>query len=146
MKNSRTNTSGAKQWVAALAEPPAIMSLHPVAARLVYSLRLVAAYQRVGRDPAPELAQRLGQIAIAIKTLQLLETIGHAWPEAVNVRRFCCVRLSHDEMTLGRMLEAVWSGDEEAFGRQLDGLVRPDRVERIWNDAVDLVMAEAQYA
>lgn len=145
MKDSRIPAARAQEWVEALARPSAISALHPVAARFIYSLRLVAAYQRARHDPAPELAQRLGQITIAIKLLQLIDTIGHAWPEPVNVRRFCCCHLSHDEATLGRMMEAAWRGDEEGFSRQVHGLVRSDRIDRMWNDAVALVMAEAQY-
>ncbi|ALE18080.1 hypothetical protein AMC99_02809 [Altererythrobacter epoxidivorans] len=146
MKGSRTPATRAQEWVEALARPAAITALQPVAARFIYSLRLVATYQRARRDPAPELAQRLGQFTIAIKSLQLLDTIGHAWPDPVNVRRFCCCHLSHDELTLGRMMEAAWRGDEEGFARQVDGLVRSERIDRIWNDAVALVMAEAEYS
>lgn len=136
-------SAAARAAIANLAEPPRMRALHPVAGRFVYALRLIALHERARTDPVPELAQRLGQITIAIKTLQLLDAVTQAWPETVHVRRFCCGCLSHDELTLGRMIEAAWRGDQKEFIRQIDGLVRPDRTERIWNAAVDLVMAEA---
>lgn len=138
-------SAAARAVVTRLAEPQPVRALHPVAGRFVYALRLVALHERARTDPVPELTQRLGQITIAIKTLQLLESVSQAWPERVSVRRFCCGCLSHDELTLGRMVEAAWRGDEVEFGKQLHGLVRPDRIERIWFHAVDLVMAEAQF-
>lgn len=146
MPRHHAPSAAARTAVAKLAQPPQVRSLHPVAARFVYALRLIALHERSHSDPVPELTQRLGRISIAIKMLQLLETVTKGWPETVHVRRFCCGCLSHDELTLGRMLEAAWRGDRAEFGRQIDGLVRHDRIDRIWNDAVDLVMAEAQCA
>ena len=129
--------------IAALQEVPRIADLHPVAARFVYSLRLVAAYKRARRDPAAELATRLGSIHVAIKALQFVEAIGHAWPEPVLVQRFCCGCVSHDERTVAALLDAAWRNDRAAFNEQLTGLVRSERIDRVWDDALQLAMAEA---
>ena len=142
-KRSDSQAARFAEQVAALQEVPRIADLHPVAARFIYSLRLVAAYKRAKRDPAAELANRLGSIQTAIKALQFVETVGHAWPEPVLVQRFCCGCLSHDERTLGAMLDAAWNNDRAAFTEQLDGLVRSERIDRVWDDALQLVMAEA---
>lgn len=131
------------EQIASLREPPAIAALHPVAARFVYAMRLVAAYHRAKRDPAAELATRLGSIHIAIMALQLVDTIAHAWPEPVVVRRFCCGCLSHDELTIGALLDAGWRNDRDAFAAQLQGLVSSEQINGIWDDAMQLVLAEA---
>ena len=133
-----------QSWIERLARPPSIDGLHPIAARFVYSLRLVALHQQAGRDPVPELTQRLGSISGAISALGLAETIAYAWPEAVQLRRFCCQRLSHDETTIGRIVGAAWEGDRCAFDAELCGLVRVDRIERLWDDALDFVQADAR--
>ena len=142
-KRSDSQTERFAEQISALREAPKITDLHPVAARFIYSLRLIAAYKRAKRDPAAELANRLGSIQTAIKALQLVETIGHSWPEAVLVQRFCCGCLSHDESTLGAMLDAAWHNDRASFNDQLAGLVRSERIDRVWDDALQLVMAEA---
>ena len=64
-------SAAARAVVTRLAEPQPVRALHPVAGRFVYALRLVALHERARTDPVPELTQRLGQITIAIKTLQL---------------------------------------------------------------------------
>lgn len=142
-KRSDSQTERFAEQISALREASRITDLHPVAARFIYSLRLVAAYKRAKRDPAAELANRLGSIQTAIKALQLVETIGHSWPEPVLVQRFCCGCLSHDERTLGAMLDAAWHNDRASFNEQLAGLVRSERIDRVWDDALQLVMAEA---
>ena len=142
-RHSDSQSDRFRDQIAALRDMPKVADLHPAAARFVYSLRLVAAYKRAKRDPAAELAQRLGSIHVAIKALQLVEAIGHAWPEPILVQRFCCGCLSHDERTLGAMLDAAWRHDRAAFNEQLTGLVRNERIDRVWDNALQVVMAEA---
>jgi hypothetical protein len=69
-----------------------------------------------------------------------------SWPENVHVSRFCCCHLTHDEATIGAMLDAVGEGDRDGFIGSLAGLVRPDRIERLWDGALALFSAEIRSA
>ncbi|UAB78252.1 DNA-directed RNA polymerase subunit beta' [Erythrobacter sp. SCSIO 43205] len=139
-------TAASKAVIAKLAEPRALASLNPIAARFVYSLRLIALHQRAKRDPVPELAARLHSVNVAAKSLALSQTVCAVWPEHIHVSRFCCCKLTHDEVTIATAIEAVADRDRAAFDRALEGLLRPDRIERVWDNASDLVMAELSAA
>lgn len=146
MTQHRIPAARAQSLVADLAQPPRIDALGPLAARFVYSLRLIAAHERVRRDPVPELAIRLGGVETAAKALALSQAIAWCWPENVHVSRFCCCRLTHDEATVGAMLEAAAEHDRDAFFESVTGLVRPDRIERLWGETLALVSAEMRAA
>lgn len=148
--NSRSQghipTATSRAIIAQLAEPREIQALNPIAARFVYSLRLIALHQRAKRDPVPELAARLHSVEVAAKSLVLSQTVSAIWPENVHVSRFCCCILTHDEATMGDAIEAVINRDRTAFGHTLHGLLRPDRMQRFWDDASDLVITELRAA
>ena len=129
-----------------LLEPPRLESLSPIAARFIYSLRLIALHERVKRDPVPELAVRLGGFEIAAKSLALCQAIAATWPENIHVSRFCCQRLTHDEATIGALIDQAWSRDRTGFEAEIAGLIRPQRVNRLWEATLDLVMSEASAA
>lgn len=126
-----------------LGRPVAVSTLGPMAARFVHSLRLIALHQRAGRDPVPELAARLGSFDVAAKSLALAQTVAATWPENVHVSRFCCQRLTHDEATIGALIDRAWERDRAGFDAQIDDLVRPARVQRLWDAVLALVVAEA---
>jgi len=142
MKHSRSPSAASKAIVAKLAEPARIASLGPVAARFIYSIRLVALHERRSRDPVPELASRLGSLDLAAKSLAMAHTIRSVWPEDIHVLRFCCGLMSHDEATIGALIDSAHARNREQFGRAVEGLVRPDRAHRLWDAAQDLVVAE----
>lgn len=125
-----------------LKERPQVDDFHPLAVRFVFSLRLIALHRRAKRDPVPELAARLGNVTAAIAALELSETIAAIWPEPVRVGRACCRCLTFDEVTLGRALEAVVVRDRLAFNHQLEGLLKPGRIDLVWEQAMTLVAAE----
>ena len=127
-----------------LAEPTPLTELGPIAARFVYSLRLIALHERVKRDPVPELTVRLGGVDIAAKSLALSQTIAAIWPENIHVSRFCCQKLTHDEATIGALLDCAGSRDRQGFEAQVSGLIRPERIERRWGSVLALVAAEAR--
>lgn len=129
-------------WLLRLQAPTSITTLPALAARFLYSLRLIALYRSAGRDPAAELAVRLESMSAALHALELSGAIQHCWPEPVVVSRFCCDMLSHDELTIGRMIEAAACHDRAECTRQLDGLLRPERIAILWDAAVQLVGAE----
>jgi hypothetical protein len=135
-------TATAHQTIAALAAPPRIEGLGPVAGRFVHALRLIALHERVGRDPVPELAVKLGGVEIAAKALILAHTIAGVWPENIHVSRFCCRLLSHDEATIGAFVDAATTGDRVGFEAAITGLIRADRAPRLWEAALALTAAE----
>jgi hypothetical protein len=96
----------------------------------------------MGRDPVPELAVRLGSVAVAAKALILAQTISASWPEHIHVSRFCCRLMSHDEATIGGFIDAASHGSRSEFEAALDGLVRVDRMHRLWEGALALTAAE----
>ena len=119
---------------------------HPLAARFLYSLRLIAIHEQAKRDPVPELATRLGSVETAAKALVLAQAIKTTWPEDIHLSRFCCGMLTHDEATIADMIEGASSRDREKFEASIDGLIRPDRTHRLWDAVLGLVMAEIRAA
>jgi len=138
----RASTQSAQQWIDRLQQIPRMEGVGPIAARFLYSLRLITVHERAKRDPVPELAARLGSIVIASKALALAHAISTTWPENVHVSRFCCSMLTHDEATIAAMLEAATSANNAAFETAIRGLVRPERIQHLWECA--LVLSEAE--
>jgi hypothetical protein len=135
-------STAAKEFIIGLATPPRIEALGPIAGRFIHALRLIALHERLGRDPVPELAVRLGSVAVAAKALILAHAVSASWPENIHVSRFCCRLLSHDEMTIGAIVEAAAQGNRASFEAALAGLIRPERMHRLWDGALALVAAE----
>lgn len=133
-------------WLRRLIAPTRIDSQPPVAARFIYALRLLAVYQAAGRDPAAELAVRLGSVTAAVHTIELSRELVRAWPDRIAVGRFCCAVLSHDEASIARMLGAALRRDRYDFSAELADLVRPARIARLWEHCVMLVGAEISSA
>ena len=142
MPHDRSPTAATRSIVAALAAPPRVERLGPIGARFVHALRLIAVHERMGRDPVPELANRLGSVDVAARALILAQAIAATWPENIAVSRFCCRLLSHDEATIGAFVDAAAEGNRRRFEGALDGLVRPDRAHRLWESALALTAAE----
>ncbi|GIX19996.1 MAG: hypothetical protein KatS3mg120_1672 [Erythrobacter sp.] len=76
-------SAASRKLIAALAVPPRVDALGPIGGRFVHALRLIALHERLGRDPVPELAARLGGVEIAAKALILAQAISASWPEAI---------------------------------------------------------------
>ncbi|QDH33652.1 DNA-directed RNA polymerase subunit beta' [Porphyrobacter sp. YT40] len=135
-------TTATRAIIAKLAQPPRVESLGPIGGRFVHALRLIALHERLQRDPVPELAVRLGGVEIAAKALILAQAISATWPENIHVSRFCCRLLSHDETTIGMFVDAAARGDRLGFEGALGGLIRADRMPRLWEGALALAAAE----
>lgn len=135
-------SAASRKLIAALAAPPRVDTLGPIGGRFVHALRLIALHERLGRDPVPELAARLGGVEIAAKALILAQAISASWPEAIHVSRFCCRLMSHDEATIGAFVDAAARGDRVGFEAALAGLVRPERMVRLWEASLALAAAE----
>jgi len=146
MPQNRLPAAQRTMTVAQLAEPPSVQSLDAIAARFVFSLRLIALHQKAKRDPVPELAAQLASVSVAAKALALSQTVAAIWPENLLVSRFCCCKLTHDEATIAAAIEAGGARDRPAFERAVYGLVRPDRTARLWDDVLGLVEAELRAA
>jgi len=150
MPNDRSRTTrptrNRAHILAALLNTPRITELGPIAARFVYSLRLIALHERARRDPVPELTVRLGGVEIAAKSLALSHAITGMWPEDIHVSRFCCQCLTHDEETIAAMVEHTVQRRRADFAAQIEGFIRPDREHRLWDAATALVVAEMHAA
>ena len=142
MSGNRLPSATTQDIIARLAVPPRVETLGPIGGRFVHALRLIALHERVGRDPVPELAVRLGSVEIAAKALILSQAISASWSENIHVSRFCCRLLSHDEVTIGGLVDAAARRDRCDFEEALVGLVRPERWHRLWDSALALVAAE----
>ena len=142
MSRHQPPSGTAQSIIAALAEPPRLESLGPVAGRFLHALRLIALHERMGRDPVPELAVRLGSVEVAAKALILAHAISASWPENIHVSRFCCRLMSHDEATIGAFVDAAATGDRVGYEAALTGLIRPERMPRLWEGALALTAAE----
>ncbi|MDT8279682.1 MAG: DNA-directed RNA polymerase subunit beta' [Erythrobacter sp.] len=142
MSRPHTPTATARTIIAALAQPPRTEALGPIASRFIHALRLIALHDRIGRDPVPELAARLHGVDVAAKALMLAQEIAAIWPENIQISRFCCCLLSHDEATNGAFVDAAAAGDRVGFEAALTGLIRADRMHRLWEGALALVAAE----
>jgi hypothetical protein len=146
MSGNRHPSSATRDIIAALASPPRVEALGSIGGRFVHALRLIALHDRLGRDPVPELALRLGSVEVAAKSLVLAQAISEGWPENIHVSRFCCRMLSHDEATIGAFVDAAARGDRRGFEDALAGLVRMDRMLRLWDGALALAAAEIRAA
>jgi hypothetical protein len=144
MPHSRPRIAAAKATIARLAQPSRLADQHPIAARFVYSLRLIAVHDRAGRDPVPELATRLGSVEIAAKALALGQAIKGTWPEDIHISRFCCGLMSHDEATIAAMITGAATRDRPMFEDATRGFIRPDRAHRLWDAVIGLVTAEVR--
>ncbi|MDP5103205.1 MAG: DNA-directed RNA polymerase subunit beta' [Erythrobacter sp.] len=142
MSDHPSPSATAQTIIAALAAPPRVETLGPIGGRFVQALRLIALHERMGRDPVPELAVRMGSVEVAAKALMLAHAVSASWPENIHVSRFCCRLLSHDETTIGLFIDAAASGDRLGFEAALSGLVRADRMPRLWESTLALAAAE----
>ena len=142
MMREKTGPQSVAEWVVQLQRPARIEECAAIGARFVHALRLIALHERLGRDPVPELAARLGSVAVAAKALILAQTIAASWPENITISRFCCRLMSHDEATIGAFVDAAARGDRAGFEAALSGLIRPERMHRLWDGALALTAAE----
>lgn len=146
MPGNRLPSASTQDIIARLAAAPRVEALGPIGARFVHALRLIALHERLGRDPVSELAVRLGSVEIAAKSLIFAQTISASWPENIHVSRFCCRLLSHDEVTIGGLVDAAARRDRAGFEDAVAGLVRPERWHRLWDGALALIAAEMRAA
>jgi len=79
---------------------------------------------------------------VAAKALMLAQEVAASWPENIQISRFCCCLLSHDEATIGAFVDAAAVGDRVGFEAALTGLIRADRMHRLWEGALALVASE----
>ncbi len=142
MDKHRAPSAHSRSTIAQLAEPLRMQLVGPVAARFLYSLRLIALHDRARLDPLPELATRLGSVETAAKAFALSQVISATWPENIHLSRYCCDLLSHDEATIGALVDAVCQRNRPAFEAAIEGLIRPDRTERLWDAILALVVTE----
>ncbi|RIV82916.1 DNA-directed RNA polymerase subunit beta' [Aurantiacibacter xanthus] len=142
-KTPSSASAATLERVARLAQPVPLANLSWIALRTVSATRLIAVCARGGRDPLVELTQRLGDVTTARVFLYFANLVGAYWPEDVQVMRPCCCILSPDEMTLALMADCAATGRREEFSAVLDGFVRSDRHEELY-DRTTVMIAHLQ--
>ena len=140
------HTHSAQQLIKDLSAPRRINALHPISARFIYSLRLIALHELAARDPIPELVVRLSSVAVATKTFALAQVISATWPESIQISRFCCSNLSYDEATIGALIDTAARCDRPGFEQAIEGFIRQERHHRLWDAVLGLVAAETRFA
>ena len=125
--------------IARLQQIGQLAPLDPIARAVIGAIRLLAVNSRLGRDPLPDLVQRFVSIEAARAFIAFADRVGTCWPERVQVLRPCCGLLSPDEATIAALVSAAAAGERLAFTRQIEGFVRPDRHDALFDLAVRLV-------
>lgn len=126
--------------IAGLARTPALRERSELAQEVILAIRLCALAARDGVDPLPALALRLRHCEAAVAVHELVRAVTRHWPEPFGVGRACCQRLSPDEATLGRMVEAGQRRNRGEFGRAIDGFVAPKAHEPLWEACTHAVV------
>lgn len=130
--------------VARLAALPTIDCLSWSGLRVVVALRALARCSEAGREPMAELAGRLGSVSRARAFMAFADTLGHCWPEPMEVQRPCCRVVGPDEATLAAMVEAARLADRDAFGQAVEGFIRPDRHEPLFGLTLEIAAMFAE--
>lgn len=125
--------------IAALGRAQDLRGLSLAGVQIVRAIRLCALAECDGLDPVPELARRHRSFEAAFAVQDMVRTVTRTWPEPFMVARACCLRLTPDEVTLAAMVRAAIARDRAMFGQALDGFVRADRHEALWNACVHAV-------
>jgi hypothetical protein len=119
--------------IARLARPAALLEQSPLAQEVILAIRLCAIAARDGSDPLPALALRLRHCEAAFAVHELVRTVTRSWPEPFGVGRACCQRLSPDEATLARMVEAGKARRRADFSHAIEGFVPAASHEALWD-------------
>lgn len=134
------HTGYAATTIAALARPPALHALTARAQTVVIAIRLCALAAREKADPLAALALQMGNCEAAFAVHEFVRTVTRTWPERFVVGRACCQRLSPDEATLAMLVQAGAARDRESFNRAIEGFIRPDRYEALWDACTHAVV------
>jgi hypothetical protein len=134
------HTGYAAATIAALARPPALHALTAPAQTVVIAIRLCALAARGNADPMAALALHLQNCEAACALNEFVRTVTRTWPERFAVGRACCQRLSPDEATLAALVQAGAARDRESFNRAIEGFIRPDRHEALWDACTHAVV------
>ena len=118
--------------LAELARPADLRALRLPVLHVVMTLRLCALFERAGREPLGELSTRFASVTAARALLDLSHEITAAWPEPYTCARPCCMGMTPDEITLAALVRAALHVDRAGFALQLDGLIKPNLHERIY--------------
>ncbi len=135
-QNGRAESVSFNAIIEQLARTPQLLEFGPEIARIILSIRLQALYARQCEDPLPDLAVRLESVSLAGMVLEFTSCVERFWPEPVCVGRMGCQFLSHDEATLAGIFSSAREADKRQFVQHVEGLVRMDRQDVLWDRAV----------
>lgn len=129
-----------------LARTPALAELAEGERDMMMASRLWVVLRKLGRDPTPCVAGKLGGERRARRLSLLMEEVAAAWPEPFRVNPPCCGRLSPDEALLGRMIRHAAAGDQPGFDRLTCEMIAADQRALLFSAARRLVLAPYEAA
>lgn len=127
------------ELLSALARPAELRALSLPVLHVVMTLRFCALFERAGREPLGELSIRFASVAAARALLDLSSQVTAVWPEPYTCARPCCMAMTPDENTLAAMVHAALQADRSGFALQLDGLIKPNLHERLYQACIAAV-------
>jgi hypothetical protein len=125
--------------IESLGRPQDVRGLSLKGLHVTMAMRLCALFDAAGRDPVPDLARRYRSIEAACAAHGLVMTIKQVWPEPFMVNRPCCLAMTPDETTLAALARAAINGRREAFSDAINGFIRADRHEALYNATIHAV-------
>lgn len=123
-----------------------IRHLSAAQGRIAFAMRIAVVFNKLGRNPVPELANRLGSCHAAGCFLNMVGEMGSAWPEPIYINPPCCPKLSYDEMMLLDLLEACGRANRKAFDELLVDLVPAQARDKLYVAAEAFVTSYLQKA
>lgn len=116
-----------------LGSPRTMAGLEGRAALVLRTVRIWAGLRMARHCPIEMAEHRLGSVSAAGALRILVETMSAAWPDPVALAPPCCPVLSHDEATIGALLQAAWAGDRRRFDREAEEMLDEDARARLWS-------------
>lgn len=129
-----------------IASMPDIRHLSAAQGRIALAMRIAVVFNKLGRNPMPELENRLGSSRAVGHFLNMIGEMGSTWPEPIYVNPPCCPKLSYDEMMLLDLLEACGRADRKAFDERLLDLVSAQARDKIYCAAEGFIASYVQKA
>lgn len=137
----RPQTKDFQDLLESLRRPVVASRFSPAAVTLVLAMRLAARNVARRSDPVVDLTTRLGSFTAARAVMDFAHGCSLAWPERATINRPCCHTLTPDETVFAQMAEAARRADRLGFTALLEGLVRRERQERLFNVTLQAVTA-----
>jgi hypothetical protein len=112
-----------------------------IAMHVVMATRLSIVFNRVERDPLPDLAVRLRSMSAAQAIESMVRMINDLWPEPFAIHRPCCMMLTPDEALLTQVVTAAARGNRPKAMEAMVDMLPPVAREQLFQQALEAVGA-----